>query len=76
MPGTACRAAPYRDCVAALIDGSVGLIFVHGYCVAGGIDLALACDMIIAAADARIGFPPARSQRPCRRTGSMQRRST
>jgi enoyl-CoA hydratase len=35
---------------------------VHGNCIAGGIDLALACDMIIAAHDARIGFPPARSQ--------------
>ncbi len=33
---------------------------VHGYCIAGGIDLAMACDMIIVAEDARIGFPPAR----------------
>jgi enoyl-CoA hydratase len=35
---------------------------VHGHCVAGGTDLALACDMVIAAADARIGFPAVRSQ--------------
>jgi enoyl-CoA hydratase len=33
---------------------------VHGYCLAGGTDLALLCDMIVAAEDALIGFPPAR----------------
>ena len=33
---------------------------VHGYCLAGGTDLALLCDMVIAADDATIGFPPAR----------------
>jgi enoyl-CoA hydratase len=33
---------------------------VHGYCVAGGTDIALLSDMIIAADDAKIGFPPAR----------------
>lgn len=33
---------------------------VHGYCLAGGTDIALLCDMIIAAEDATIGFPPAR----------------
>lgn len=34
---------------------------VHGNCLAGGTDVALACDMVIAADDARIGFPAARS---------------
>jgi len=34
---------------------------VHGSCLAGGTDLALACDIVIAADDARIGFPAARS---------------
>jgi enoyl-CoA hydratase len=34
---------------------------VHGYCVAGGTDLALHCDIIIAAEDAQIGFPAVRS---------------
>jgi enoyl-CoA hydratase len=34
---------------------------VHGNCVAGGTDLALMCDMAIAADDARIGFPAARA---------------
>lgn len=33
---------------------------VHGYCLAGGTDVALLCDMVIAADDATIGFPPAR----------------
>ncbi len=33
---------------------------VHGFCLAGGTDLALLCDMVIAASDAVIGFPPAR----------------
>ncbi len=34
---------------------------VHGNCLAGGTDLALTCDMVVAADDARIGFPPARN---------------
>lgn len=34
---------------------------VHGYCLAGGTDVALYCDMVIAADDATIGFPPARN---------------
>jgi enoyl-CoA hydratase len=34
---------------------------VHGYCLAGGTDVALLCDMIIAADDATFGFPAARS---------------
>ncbi len=33
---------------------------LHGYCLAGGTDIALMCDMIIAAEDTLIGFPPAR----------------
>ena len=35
---------------------------IHGYCVAGGTDLAMHCDMIIAADDTQIGFPPVRAQ--------------
>ena len=34
---------------------------VHGSCLAGGTDLAMACDIVIAADDARIGFPAGRS---------------
>lgn len=33
---------------------------VHGYCIAGGTDIALLSDMVIAADDAIFGFPPAR----------------
>src|SRR5205807_2525914 len=33
---------------------------VHGFCVAGGTDLALCADLLIAASDARIGYPPSR----------------
>ena len=34
---------------------------VQGNCLAGGTDLALHCDLVVAAVDARIGFPPVRS---------------
>jgi enoyl-CoA hydratase len=34
---------------------------IHGFCLAGGTDLALLCDMLIAADDARIGFPPVKN---------------
>lgn len=33
---------------------------IHGHCLAGGVDIALLCDMIIASDDVKIGFPPAR----------------
>ncbi len=34
---------------------------VHGFCVAGGTDMALCADLIIAEDDAKIGYPPARA---------------
>jgi enoyl-CoA hydratase len=34
---------------------------IHGYCMAGGTDLALLCDIIVAADNAVIGFPPVRA---------------
>jgi enoyl-CoA hydratase len=34
---------------------------VHGFCLAGGTDIALLCDMVVAADDATFGFPPARN---------------
>jgi enoyl-CoA hydratase len=33
---------------------------VHGYAVAGGSDIALCCDLVVMAEEARIGYPPAR----------------
>ncbi|HET9457354.1 MAG TPA: enoyl-CoA hydratase/isomerase family protein [Candidatus Limnocylindrales bacterium] len=33
---------------------------VHGYALAGGLELAMACDLIVAAADARLGEPEIR----------------
>ena len=33
---------------------------VHGYCVAGGTDMALCSDLLAIAEDAKIGYPPAR----------------
>jgi enoyl-CoA hydratase len=33
---------------------------IHGFCLAGGTDIALLCDMVIAADDTRIGFPAMR----------------
>ncbi len=34
---------------------------VHGYCLAGGTELATACDLVYVADDAKIGYPPVRS---------------
>ena len=34
---------------------------VHGYCLAGGTELATACDLVYVADDAQIGYPPVRS---------------
>lgn len=34
---------------------------VHGNCLAGGMDIALGCDIVIAADDAKLGFPAARA---------------
>jgi enoyl-CoA hydratase len=33
---------------------------VHGYCVAGGTDMALCSDLLVVAEDSKIGYPPAR----------------
>ena len=33
---------------------------IHGYAVAGGSDIALSCDLVVMAEEAKIGYPPAR----------------
>lgn len=37
---------------------------VHGYCLAGGSELATACDLVYVAEDAKIGYPPTRLMSP------------
>jgi len=37
---------------------------VHGWCLAGGSELAAACDLVYVAEDARIGYPPVRLMSP------------
>lgn len=53
----------FQDTTMALFDMHKPVIAkVQGHCLAGGSDLALLCDMIIVAEDARIGFPATRAQ--------------
>jgi enoyl-CoA hydratase len=40
--------------------GKPVLCTVHGFCVAGGTDMALCSDLLVIAEDAKIGYPPAR----------------
>lgn len=37
---------------------------VHGYCLAGGAELAAACDLVYVADDAQLGYPPVRMMSP------------
>jgi enoyl-CoA hydratase len=37
---------------------------VHGWCLAGGSELATACDLVYVAQDAQIGYPPVRMMSP------------
>jgi len=37
---------------------------VHGYCLAGGSELAACCDLVYVAEDAKIGYPPTRLMSP------------
>jgi enoyl-CoA hydratase len=40
--------------------GKPVVCMVHGFCVAGGTDMALCSDLLVIAADAKIGYPPSR----------------
>lgn len=45
-----------------MMDLSIPVIAqVHGFCLAGGTELAAACDLVYVAEDAQIGYPPVRS---------------
>lgn len=45
-----------------MMDMSTPIIAqVHGYCLAGGSELAAACDLVYVAQDATIGYPPVRT---------------
>jgi enoyl-CoA hydratase/carnithine racemase len=64
-PGTEDGGAILRDIINPLIAEVAGLPLptiaaVQGACVGAGLGLALACDLVIAAADARLGSPFAR----------------
>lgn len=52
------RAQRYRMALFDMHKPSIAQ--VHGHCLAGGTDIALLCDLVIAADDAVFGFPPAR----------------
>jgi enoyl-CoA hydratase len=71
-PGDFAPHAAIEDDVTAMLELASGwakvwdcaipvIAQVHGNCLAGGTDLALHCDLVVAAEDARIGFPPVRS---------------
>lgn len=51
----------YTECFMSLFHSHKPTIAqVHGAAVAGGSDIALCCDLVVMADDARIGYPPAR----------------
>jgi enoyl-CoA hydratase len=49
-----------RGFMALLHCGKPVVCKVHGFCVAGGTDLALCSDLLLIADDAKFGYPPAR----------------
>jgi enoyl-CoA hydratase len=51
----------FTRCFASLLHADKPTVAkLHGFCVGGGADIALHADQIIAAADTKIGYPPAR----------------
>jgi enoyl-CoA hydratase len=49
-----------RGFMSLFYAGKPVLCKVQGFCVAGGTDMALCSDLLVIAADAKIGYPPAR----------------
>jgi enoyl-CoA hydratase len=49
-----------RGFASLLHAGKPSVAKLHGFCVAGGTDIALFCDQIICADDTKIGYPPTR----------------
>ncbi len=49
-----------RGFMSLLNCGKPVVCMVHGFCVAGGTDMALCSDLLLIAQDAKIGYPPAR----------------
>jgi enoyl-CoA hydratase len=49
-----------RGFMSLMSCGKPVVCMVHGFCVAGGTDMALCSDLLVIAADAKIGYPPAR----------------
>lgn len=56
LEAAAARIRALRECVKPVIAQ------VHGWCLAGGTDVAFHCDMIICADDAQFGYPALRAQ--------------
>jgi enoyl-CoA hydratase len=49
-----------RAFMSLFLSGKPVVCKVHGFCVAGGTDMALCSDLLMIASDAKIGYPPAR----------------
>ena len=60
-----CTLVEYRDFVSDIQDltralqnmDAVSIAAIQGYCLGGGVEIALACDLRVAAQDAHLGFP-------------------
>jgi enoyl-CoA hydratase len=60
MTDYAMMARNVRGFMSLLQCGKPVVCRVHGFCVAGGTDMALCSDLLVIAEDAKIGYPPAR----------------
>jgi enoyl-CoA hydratase len=60
MVDYAMMARNVRGFMSLLHCGKPVVCKVHGYCVAGGTDMALCSDLLVIAADAKLGYPPSR----------------